>query len=291
MLTYLADVLRTTGYKVVEEGDWEHRGKDQFYEARGTLWHHTAGGSSTHSSLNVLINGREGLPGPLCNVYVCREPAFHVISARKANHAGEGGEGQSWIPDDQGNNYLIGFECENTGTGESWNALYPIMVAGAAAIHEHLGLDVARCIDHKEYTSRKPDRAGLSPSTFRADVAERMSGGDDELASSDEILSEITGLRSEEAGRYDVYTGRYQDLSNVARDTNADLGGFRSEESGRYTTYTGRYTEVNDRLKRLEADAGTLPGATGKAGTPQAAEASAAGARSPSGSSLRRVSF
>ena len=192
ILTFLADVLRSTGFPVVEEGAWQARGSNTFYAPRGLLWHHTAGGASVHSSRDVVINGRSGLAGPLCNVYICREPAFHIVSGRKANHAGTGGERYAWIPNNQGNNYLIGFECEHIGyPSESWARLYPIMTAGAAALHEYLGLDVARSIDHKEYTTRKPDRVTISPSQFRADVAEKMGGGDDDMPLTDAEIDKI----------------------------------------------------------------------------------------------------
>src|SRR5690606_28248152 len=74
--------------------------------------HHTAGPRSGDlPSLNTLLYGRPGLPGPLCNAALSRSAKIHLIAARRANHAGLGGwKGLS------GNSSVWGLEVEHIGS-------------------------------------------------------------------------------------------------------------------------------------------------------------------------------
>ena len=66
--------------------------------------------SGNNPSLEVCINGRPDLAGPLCNVMVGRDNTMFVVAAGRANHAGSGGwRGRS------GNSTVYGIERENTG--------------------------------------------------------------------------------------------------------------------------------------------------------------------------------
>ncbi|MEO5837776.1 MAG: peptidoglycan-binding protein, partial [Acidimicrobiales bacterium] len=86
--TAIAQRLRNAGLKVVEVDGWLTRVSDSF-DARGLVDHHTAGGRTGNApSLNICINGRSDLPGPLCNVLIGRDGTCYVIAAGRANHAG-----------------------------------------------------------------------------------------------------------------------------------------------------------------------------------------------------------
>ena len=112
---WLADALRAEGVKVVEEPGWRDRGSATF-NPKGVICHHTAGPAKGDApSLGVCINGRPGLPGPLCQIVLARSGTAHVIASGRANHAGLGG----WRGL-EGNTSVFGIEAENTGLGEPW---------------------------------------------------------------------------------------------------------------------------------------------------------------------------
>ena len=92
-LTWLPDVLLAAGLKVSQVAGWETRGRREMGTVVGVMCHHTAGpiaSKGTMASLNVLINGRTGLPGPLAQLGLGRDGTFYVIAAGVANHAGLG---------------------------------------------------------------------------------------------------------------------------------------------------------------------------------------------------------
>jgi hypothetical protein len=175
----MADVLRKAGLNVVEEEGWKDRGNGDMGDVVGVMDHHTADGppsSGNFPSLDVCMNGRPDLDGPLCHLGLGRDGTYYCIAAGKANHAGSG----SWEPlglHDNGNTKTIGIEAENMGTGEEpWEP--PIMNAyrvGVAALLEHMGFDETHVIGHLEYApDRKIDPNFDDPydmNAFRADVA------------------------------------------------------------------------------------------------------------------------
>jgi len=112
---WLADALRAEGVTVVEEPGWRDRGNPTF-SPKGVICHHTAGPARGDApSLGTCINGRPGLPGPLCQIVLARSGTAHVIASGRANHAGAGGwRGLT------GNTSVFGIEAENTGLGEPW---------------------------------------------------------------------------------------------------------------------------------------------------------------------------
>ena len=103
--------LRLMGVPVSYVAGWQTRGSSIF-NPRGGGNHHTAGGRSGDApSLNTVINGRPGLPGPLCNVLQSRSDVAILVAAGRANHGGQGGwKGVS------GNSYFYGLEIEHVGT-------------------------------------------------------------------------------------------------------------------------------------------------------------------------------
>lgn len=131
--------------------------------------HHTAGAKTGDMpSLRVLINGREGLPGPLCNVGLSRSGIVYIVSAGRANHAGTGG----W-KGLVGNSSVLGIEAENTGTSadpwpqvqlDAYVKLARVLINGTTAKNADL------VCAHREWTSRKIDPHSINMSDFRNKV-------------------------------------------------------------------------------------------------------------------------
>lgn len=149
----IANRLRKRGLKVVEVNGWTQRGSDSF-NPRGVVCHHTAGpAKGVAPCLGVVTNGRPGLSGPLCNVYIDRNNVCYVVAAGRANHAGSGDwSGLS------GNSSVYGIEHENVGTSaEPWTTaqLFTHGIVAAALIEGRA--DSSKVCMHKEWTSRKID--------------------------------------------------------------------------------------------------------------------------------------
>ena len=166
--TGIADRLRAAGLRVVEVADWKTRGSSDF-GPQGSVDHHTAGAKTGNApSLNVCINGRPDLPGPLCHVLIGRDNTCFVVAAGRANHAGSGGwRGLS------GNSTVYGVERENVGTtAEPWR---PDQTDTAAKVHAALirgrtGPEMV-CL-HKEWApGRKVDPHTITGPDLRARVA------------------------------------------------------------------------------------------------------------------------
>lgn len=161
-LTWLADVLRARGLKVVEHAGWQSRGRGEMGNVLGVMLHHTAGPASGDlPSLGTVLNGRpaDGIPGPLAHLMLSRSGVWHVIAAGVANHAGKGYA--PWVGRDNGNAHLLGVEAESTGRGD-WTAeqliAYP---RGVAALLDKLNEPTGHAIAHKEWApDRKIDIAG-----------------------------------------------------------------------------------------------------------------------------------
>jgi hypothetical protein len=184
-ISWLADVLRGAGVQVVEEGDWMGRSTGSSFDPIGVLWHHTAAPSSAsrpHPSLDICINGRSDLPGPLCQALVDHAGRFHVISANRANHAGRS-RGSGPIPAGDGNTLLVGWEIDYAGDGgggvrqEMTAAQYDASVAATAAVLRRLGRDASYTRGHLETsTTGKIDPSFVSMDTVRSDVAAALGG-------------------------------------------------------------------------------------------------------------------
>ncbi len=181
MLTWMASELRAAGLSVREIPGWQTRGHGAMGDIAGVLAHHTAGpAKGLLPSENVLVNGRPGLAGPLCNLALDRAGTWVVVAAGQGYHAGTGSA--PFCPAGQGNSRLIGVEAESTGTtapNGDWTAAqresYP---RGVAALLRHLGLPASRVIGHKEWApSRKIDPAFWDMSSFRGDTARWIAPG------------------------------------------------------------------------------------------------------------------
>jgi hypothetical protein len=181
-ISWLADVLRGAGVTVVEEGDWLNRSAGSSFAPIGVLWHHTAAVSSPDNpapALNICINGRADLPGPLCHALVDHHGVFHVISANRANHAGQS-RGSGPIPAGDGNTLMVGWEIDYAGDGsgqggpvqEMTAAQYDASVRATAAVLDQLGRSADHARGHRETsTSGKIDPSFINLDAMRADVA------------------------------------------------------------------------------------------------------------------------
>jgi N-acetylmuramoyl-L-alanine amidase len=157
---WLPDVLRDAGLTIRLVDGWETRG-NELSSVIGVVGHHTVSNPPANNpSLNVCINGRPDLKGPLCQLLLARDGSYDVIAAGEANHAGSG----SWPGwPSSANDNTIGIEAENNGTGEWWSAaIMDSFAEGCAAILEYIGKDKSAFITHYEWAGdgRKIDPRG-----------------------------------------------------------------------------------------------------------------------------------
>lgn len=174
-LTWLPEVLTNAGLKVKESDGWETRGHGDMGKVAGVLCHHTGTpgkNSGNMPTLNILINGRSDLAGPLSQLGLGRDGTYYVIAAGRCYHAGEG----KWQGITAGNSSFIGIEAENTGGKDDkpWPEVQmDAYHRGVAAILKHLGRGPEFCAGHKEYAlpkGRKSDPS-FDMVAFRTAVA------------------------------------------------------------------------------------------------------------------------
>jgi peptidoglycan hydrolase-like protein with peptidoglycan-binding domain len=171
---WLADRLRAAGLKVAEVAGWQSRGSPTF-APRVVVCHHTAGARSGEApSLNVVRDGRPGLPGPLSQLVLGRSGTFYVVASGRANHAGTGG----WKAV-SGNTASLGIEAENAGDGtDPWpDVQLDAYVRGVATICDELGIASDMVCGHREWApGRKVDPRGIDMDLFRGRVAAILAG-------------------------------------------------------------------------------------------------------------------
>ena len=174
--TGLPAALARRGLQVEVVPGWQTRGSSAF-APRGAVCHWTAGPrTGDRPSLNVVVNGRPGVPGPLANVFLTRGGVAIVVAAGRANHAGEGGW-RGLV----GNSTVFGTEAENSGGGEWTDAqrrAYPRINAAYADLG---GFGVEMICGHSEWTSRKIDIRDWDMPAMRAQVAAVIAGGDEDM--------------------------------------------------------------------------------------------------------------
>lgn len=150
--TWLADVLRAAGLKVIETLGWEAHGRGMMGEIKGVICHHTGPTGSIESAVELIEKGRPDLAGPLSQLVLDTNGTFYVIAAGRTNHAGRG----AWQGVVNGNSQFIGIEARNKGDGSPWPE--PQMFAyasGVAAILKHIGADAVMAVGHKEWALPK----------------------------------------------------------------------------------------------------------------------------------------
>jgi hypothetical protein len=175
-LPWLVNAARATGYPVVELRGWRgHNHGPMADHVYGVVCHHTAGpdpypgARNDFPSINVVRNGRIGLPGPLSQLGLGWHGTIYIVSDGLAYHAGTG----SWRGI-TGNSRMIGIEAEDAGDGD-WSApqrdCYPRLVA---SLLDWLGQEQHNggwTCGHKEWAPRrKIDPAGIDMGGFRGEV-------------------------------------------------------------------------------------------------------------------------
>src|SRR5215813_10281666 len=160
-LTWLPQVLLDAGLKVSEVDGWKSRGRGEVGPIKGVMCHHTATPASAPGNmptLQMLIDGRADLAGPLAQLGLGRDGTFYVIAAGRCNHAGLG----DWQGLRAGNTSFIGIEAENSGLPDNpWPAVQiDAYEHGVAALLKKVRANAIMCCGHKEYATppgRKSD--------------------------------------------------------------------------------------------------------------------------------------
>src|SRR5690606_804691 len=176
-LDWLADVLRKTGLTVHEVPGWQQRTADSGPQPEpvGVLLHHTAYYASAEDpapTLQMCINGRPGLAGPLCPALLGFDGAVHVIAAGRANHAGQAIESGP-VPAGDGNVLYVGFELDYQGVEQAPSeAQYEAALRAAGAVLERLGQSADACRGHRETSAtNKIDPGYIDLDRFRTKIA------------------------------------------------------------------------------------------------------------------------
>jgi hypothetical protein len=160
--------LRAEGVNVAEVAGWQTRGSAS-YDPGPHLDHHTGGAGS---ALQVIINGRPDLPGPLSQTNQHRDGRVFLVAAGRANHAGPGGwKGYS------GNSGCSGNERDNTGS-EPWPP-GSHLIAAKVAVAQLRGRDAPADLycRHAEWAGpRKPDSHSVTGDHLRALARSLMAG-------------------------------------------------------------------------------------------------------------------
>ena len=201
-LLWLPAALKHAGLKVSTVGGWETRGQPQMHP-RVLVLHHTAAPKGRDApSLNVCINGRSDLPGPLCHILIGRDGTCHVIASGRAHHAGTG----SW-KGVTGNSNAIGIEVENVGTpAEPWtDRLIDVMVRASRACIDEADIPVSMVCGHKEWAPRrKVDPHSLSMNHIRALIsATETDQGEEDSDMAPHIERILAGYRRVRGATYD----------------------------------------------------------------------------------------
>ncbi len=176
-LVWLADVLRAAGLTVVETPGWRERTATTGPppEPVGVLEHHTATAASYENpapSLQLVIDGRSDLTGPLCHGLIGFDGVVHLIAAGRANHAGEA-KASGPNPAGDGNVLYVGFEWDYQGVDQAPSPeQYSASLRATAAVLQHLGRPAEAARGHKETSvTGKIDPGHVDLDRFRAELA------------------------------------------------------------------------------------------------------------------------
>jgi hypothetical protein len=169
----LASALRAAGVRVQETPGWRTRRAQNRFVPVGTMLHDT--GNS--GSLEVIVDGRPDLPGPLANLFITKDGVVHLVSAGCCHHAGPGSSvvlkeiqagcaptadaaARDLVADIGGNRFFYGIEVQNLSDGMD---PYPdeqveAIIGACVAIRMlHRGWTGVRELHHREWTPTKQD--------------------------------------------------------------------------------------------------------------------------------------
>jgi hypothetical protein len=146
----VAAILKAKGIKVTEVSGWTTRGRSTF-DPRAVVCHWTV---ATRSITSMLVHGRPGIPGPLCNFEVLPgSDGVKLVAAGKANHAGVAAPGFT-------NSVSFGIEAAGPPIGAEEMKVYHALVAAICKVY---GLPVGeRVRDHA---------AAARPSGRKSDIS------------------------------------------------------------------------------------------------------------------------
>ncbi|MFI0465330.1 N-acetylmuramoyl-L-alanine amidase [Saccharopolyspora sp. 5N102] len=177
----LARILRDAGLSVVTTPGWEQRGVRGAFAPVGVLNHHTAGHASAARpapSVQLCVEGRPDLDGPLCHLVIGFDGQVHVIAAGRANHAGKA-KASGPLPAGDGNTLYVGVEWDYAGTAPPPPAQFAAAVRVNAALLRHLGKPAAHARGHKETSvTGKWDPGHVDMDHFRAEVDRELNDRD-----------------------------------------------------------------------------------------------------------------
>lgn len=195
----LLQVLRAEGVKVVEVGNWathNRAGHGAWGPVNGIIIHHTVTSGPAADTVAMVRDGYASLPGPLCHGMIAKDGTVYLVGWGRANHAGGGdpavlaavqaesyttrppvpryGEGDAGAAD--GNQYFMGFECQNLGDGKDpWPEAQLLAIERAsAAICRYHGWTEKSVIGHLEWSNQKIDPKGFTMASMRARVKARL---------------------------------------------------------------------------------------------------------------------
>lgn len=174
------------GLNVVEVDGWKTRNrnaKGRFGPVHGVMLHHTAS-RGTNSTLDMIVNGRSDLPGPLSHGMIAKDGTLYLTGWGRTNHAGTGDPAvlkavvnETPLPAKtktgcDGNIHFYGFECVNLGDGyDPWpSAQVRAMILVSAALVRAHGWGrsgTTSVIGHAEWQKGKIDPKGLSMGDIR----------------------------------------------------------------------------------------------------------------------------
>jgi hypothetical protein len=171
---------------------WQTRGSSSFAPAC-TIGHHTAGPfSGDRPSLNICVNGRADLPGPLCNDFLSRSKVI-LVAAGRPNHAGTGG-----FRGLVGNSAAFGNEAESAGRrrpdgSPDWSEFQRWAFPRVHAAHLWvLGRDASWYCGHRDWTTRKIDPTDVDTAAMRREIGALLANPqEDDMPLSDEDLTRI----------------------------------------------------------------------------------------------------
>lgn len=163
----LLRAVKASGLPYTEVGGWKSRGRGVMGHIATVTAHHTAtprsyARSQDYPTMNVVKNGRPGLPGPLAQLGLGRSGHVYLIASGIANHAGRSRATSMTNP------HAIGIEAE--GANEPWPAeQYDAYVRLVGALLDEFDLPTSRALRHAETCSpagRKVD-ASFDGDSFR----------------------------------------------------------------------------------------------------------------------------
>ena len=267
MLTNLADVVRTSGLKVIEVPGWKTRGHGQMTSVEAIICHHTAGPKTgAYPSLDTVVDGRPGLDGPLAQLGLGRDCAVRIIAAGVCYHAGAVFE--TW----QNNWHAIGIEAEATGV-DPWPAdQYDAYVKLCAALRHGYGVPNARVLGHKEVAKpkgRKPD-PNFDMASFRAKVSvayavkpnQNPSGGELSATDADRVIAAVNKQTNAVSGHLQLNAAQHH--RQLRTEFGAMLDMAMAGQTEELKAYADKLDAANDaEIDRLQAAVDELPKADG----------------------------